>query len=223
MSDPESNPSPPAPPPAAQETAASPPPTADAAAPAAVEGAPAPGGPSAPGAPGASGGPNEGRRGKKKRNRGRSDGRGDRSGGPQGDRHGGGHGGPHRQFVEDQIDHDAEALAREARTVPVSRVRAFALLAQEIRRLAASGDPRDAREARRALVLLKSKVAYLAGREQGREKNALVKVRDFVFRGVDQVVRNRDVPDLAQLMNFLDQLEAFVGYHRFHGDDRRRD
>lgn len=220
MNEPDNVPSPPEPPtPAAPEASAPDAPATDVAPPSTDS----PAATGAPGAPPASGGPPDGRR-KKKRNRGRDR---DRSGGPQGHGGGGGGGGhpggQHRQWVEDQIDHDAEALAREARTVPVARVRAFALLAQEIRRLAASGDPRDAREARRALVLLKSKVAYLAGREQGRERNALVRVREFVFRGVDQVVRNREVPDFAQLMNFLDQLEAFVGYHRFHGDDRRRD
>ena len=132
-----------------------------------------------------------------------------------------GHGG--RQFVEDQIDREAEHLARDARTIPTSRLRPMGIMAQEVRRMAASGEPGDAREARRALVLMKSKIAYLAGREQGRERSAFLKVRDFVFRGVDGMVRNRDTPDPKQLRNFLDQVEAFVGYHRFHTDERRRD
>ncbi|MFH0946527.1 MAG: type III-A CRISPR-associated protein Csm2 [Planctomycetota bacterium] len=131
------------------------------------------------------------------------------------------HGG--RQFVEDQIDREAERLARDARTIPTSRLRPLGIMAQEVRRMAASGDPGDAREARRALVLMKSKIAYLAGREQGRERSAFLKVREFVFRGVDGMVRNRDTPDPKQLRNFLDQVEAFVGYHRFHTDERRRD
>jgi CRISPR type III-A-associated protein Csm2 len=128
-----------------------------------------------------------------------------------------------RQFIEDQIDRDAEHLAREARSVPASRLRPLGVLAQEVRRMMASGDPRDSREARRALVLLKSKVAYLAGREQGRERSAFIKVRDVVFRGIDSMLRNRETPDPAQLRNFLDHIEAFVGYHRFHTDERRRD
>jgi len=128
-----------------------------------------------------------------------------------------------RGFVEDRIDRDAEHLAREARTVASSRIRPLGILTQEVRRLVASGDPRDAREARRALVLMKSRMAYLAGREHGRERSALVKVREFIFNGVDVVVRNHDAPDPAQLRNFLDQVEAFIGYHRFHADDRRRD
>lgn len=128
-----------------------------------------------------------------------------------------------RTFVEDEIDRTAQRLAREARVLPNSRLRLLGIAAQEIRRLAASGDPRDAREARRALVLLKSKVAFLAGREQGRERTAFQKVRDMVFKGVDEVTRNRGAPDPMQLRNFLDQLEAFVGYHRFYSDDRRRD
>jgi CRISPR type III-A-associated protein Csm2 len=125
--------------------------------------------------------------------------------------------------VEDQIDREAEHLAREARTIPASRLRPMGIMAQEVRRMAASGEPGDSREARRALVLMKSKIAYLAGREQGRERSAFVKVREFVFRGVDSMVRNRDTPDPKQLRNFLDQVEAFVGYHRFHTDERRRD
>lgn len=132
-------------------------------------------------------------------------------------------GGRGRSFVEDQIDRDAEKLAREARTIPSARLRPLGIIAQEVRRMAASGDPRDAREARRALVLMKSKVAFLAGREQGRERSAFVKVRDTVFSGVDALTRQRETPDPLQLRNFLDHLEAFVGYHRFHSDDRRRD
>ncbi len=128
-----------------------------------------------------------------------------------------------RQLVEDQIDRDADHLAREARYVPASRLRPLGVVSQEIRRMAASGDPRDAREVRRALVLMKSKVAYLAGREQGRERGAFIKVREMVFRGIDTVLRNKETPDPAQLRNFLDQVEAFLGYHRFHTDERRRD
>lgn len=182
------------------------------------------------------GGPADGGR-RKKRRRGR--GRGgegapphERSGG-QGHAphaghapHGGGQNreGPQgRSYVEDRLDKDAEQLARDARTVPFSRLRPLGILAQEVRRMVATGDPRDAREARRALVLLKSRVAYLAGRESGKERSALVKVREFVFRGVDHVTRNQDAPDPQQLRNFLDGIEALVGYHRFHADDRRRD
>ncbi|MFG0318010.1 MAG: type III-A CRISPR-associated protein Csm2 [Planctomycetota bacterium JB042] len=130
---------------------------------------------------------------------------------------------PGRSFVEDQIDRDAEKLAREARTIPSSRLRPIGIMAQEVRRMAASGSPGDAREARRALVLMKSKIAFLAGREQGRERSAFVKVRDTIFSGVDALTRQRETPDPMQLRNFLDHLEAFVGYHRFHSDDRRRD
>lgn len=139
---------------------------------------------------------------------------------------GGGGGAPHgggRTFVEDQIDRDADHLARDARSIPSSRLRPLAIMAQEVRRMMASGEPIDAREARRALILMKSKIAYLAGREQGRERSAFVKVRDVVFRGVDTITRNRETPDPLQLRNFLDHVEAFVGYHRFHSDDRRRD
>lgn len=187
-------------------------------------------------ADGQAGGPADGGR-RKKRRRGR--GRGgegapphERSGG-QGHAphaghapHGGGQNreGPQgRSYVEDRLDKDAEQLARDARTVPFSRLRPLGILAQEVRRMVATGDPRDAREARRALVLLKSRVAYLAGRESGKERSALVKVREFVFRGVDHVTRNQDAPDPQQLRNFLDGIEALVGYHRFHADDRRRD
>ncbi len=130
---------------------------------------------------------------------------------------------PGRSFVEDQIDRDAEKLAREARTIPSARLRPIGIMAQEVRRMAASGSPGDAREARRALVLMKSKIAFLAGREQGRERSAFVKVRDTIFSGVDALTRQRETPDPMQLRNFLDHLEAFVGYHRFHSDDRRRD
>lgn len=187
-------------------------------------------------ADGQAGGPADGGR-RKKRRRGR--GRGgegapphERSGG-QGHAphaghapHGGGQNreGPQgRSYVEDRLDKDAEQLARDARTVPFSRLRPLGILAQEVRRMVATGDSRDAREARRALVLLKSRVAYLAGRESGKERSALVKVREFVFRGVDHVTRNQDAPDPQQLRNFLDGIEALVGYHRFHADDRRRD
>ncbi|MBI4879522.1 MAG: type III-A CRISPR-associated protein Csm2 [Planctomycetes bacterium] len=128
-----------------------------------------------------------------------------------------------RQLVEDQIDRDADHLAREARYIPTSRLRPLGVVSQEIRRMAASGDPRDAREVRRALVLMKSKMAYLAGREQGRERGAFIKVREMVSRGIDTVLRNRETPDPAQLRNFLDHVEAFIGYHRFHTDERRRD
>lgn len=201
---------------------------------------------------GTEGGAEGGRRKKRRRGRGRGGeggGRGGEGGGPHaGDsghaqQHGGqpqqrghgAHGGgarepreareaPHaRSYVEDRLDKDAEQLARDARTVPFSRLRPLGILAQEVRRMVATGDPRDAREARRALVLLKSRVAYLAGRETGKERSALVKVREFVFRGVDHVTRNQDAPDPQQLRNFLDGIEALVGYHRFHADDRRRD
>lgn len=166
-------------------------------------------------------------RGRRRKKRGGGSGAPQQGGGapaPGGQGHGHGHGGQGgRSFVEDQIDREAEHLARDARTIPTNRVRPLGILAQEVRRLAASGDPRDAREARRALVLLKSKVAFLAGREIGRERRAFAKVREFVFRGVDGTTRNRETPDAQQLRNFLDQLEAFVAYHRYHCDERRRD
>ena len=163
----------------------------------------------------------KGRRPKKKKKRSPSN-KGERGGdrGAKGDR---GQKGGASQFIEDRIDREADHLARDARTVPSSRLRPLGILAQEVRRMAASGDPLDAREARRALVLMKSRVAYLAGREQGRERSALIKVRDFIFKGVEIVTRNHDVLDPQQLRNFLDHIEAFVGYHRFHADERRRD
>lgn len=231
----EPDPSPPTPP--APEASASAPAQPDAPS----EGAPADG--QAPA--NADAGGEGGRRKKRRRGRGRGgEGAAPHAGGqghgqhaPQGQHaqhgaHGGhdrGHGGPAREgqqgrsYVEDRLDKDAEQLARDARTVPFSRLRPLGILAQEVRRMVATGDARDAREARRALVLLKSRVAYLAGRESGKERSALVKVREFVFRGVDHVTRNQDAPDPQQLRNFLDGIEALVGYHRFHADDRRRD
>ena len=164
---------------------------------------------------------------KKRRRKKKSPGGGD--GGGHGGGPGGGQGGGRpspprgRSFVEDQIDRDAEKLARDARTISSARLRPIGIMAQEIRRMAASGDPRDAREARRALVLMKSKVAFLAGREQGRERSAFGKLRDQIFSSVDALTRQRETPDPLQLRNFLDHLEAFVGYHRYHADDRRRE
>lgn len=205
---------------------------------ASADGASADGAPAAENAGETQGGGTEGgRRKKRRRGRGRGgEGAAPHAGGPSNAAHGGGqpHGGHHagspgreapqgRSYVEDRLDKDAEQLARDARSVPFSRLRPLGILAQEVRRMVATGDARDAREARRALVLLKSRVAYLAGRESGKERSALVKVREFVFRGVDHVTRNQDAPDPQQLRNFLDGIEALVGYHRFHADDRRRD
>lgn len=128
-----------------------------------------------------------------------------------------------RQTAEDHLDRDAEHLAREARSVPHPRVRPLAVVSREVRRLIAPHDGRDLREARRALVMLKAKLAWLAGREVGRERTAFVRVRDAVFKSVDSLVKNREQVDPRQTRNFLDHLDAFVGYHRFHSDDRRRD
>lgn len=156
----------------------------------------------------------------------RKKGRGKGGGAPGGPPHGGGpahgHGGGPR-YVEDRIDIDAEHLARETRYVPASRVRPLATMTANVRRLLASFDPHDRREARRALVLFKARIAYLAGRESGRERSAFARVREFVMRGIEQVTRDREHLDPLQVRNFLDHVDAYVGYHRFHCDDRRRD
>lgn len=128
-----------------------------------------------------------------------------------------------RLLVEDSIDQEAEQLARDARSVPHARMRPIAECSRQVRRLMASRSARDHREARRALVMLKSRVAYLAGREIGRERGAMNRIRDMVFKNVDQLVRNKDDVDRGALRNFLDHLDAFIGYHRFQSDDRRRD
>jgi CRISPR/Cas system CSM-associated protein Csm2 small subunit len=132
---------------------------------------------------------------------------------------------PERQarYVEDRIDVDAEVLARETKAIPPARIRPLAEMTGQIRRLLATGDAQQRREARRALVLFKSRVAFLAGRETGRERNAFVRVRDLFARGIDSLVRDREQVDVQQTRNFLDLVDAYVGYHRFHGDDRRRD
>jgi CRISPR type III-A-associated protein Csm2 len=176
-----------------------------------------------------------GREGGRKRRRGPKGGGGGGGGGPNNPRgpsgpHGGGqgghaaHGGHHgHRYVEDRIDIDAEQLARESRSIPFAKLRPVVLLTHQVRRLLTSSDPHDRREARRALVLFKSKIAYLAGRESGRERNAFVRIRDFLMKGIDQVTHDRETLDPQQARNFLDNVDAFVGYHRFHSDDRRRD
>lgn len=128
-----------------------------------------------------------------------------------------------RRSADDSVDADAEHLARDARTVAHNRIRPIAECSRQVRRLMATRRDRDEKEARRALVMLKSKVAYLAGREVGRERSALNKVRESIFKSVDRVVRNKDDLDHGALRSFLDQLDAFVGYHRYVSDERRRD
>jgi CRISPR/Cas system CSM-associated protein Csm2 small subunit len=109
------------------------------------------------------------------------------------------------------------------RYIPASRVRPLATMTANVRRLLASVDPHDRREARRSLILFKARVAFLAGRESGRERNAFTRVREFVMRGIEQVTRDREHLDPLQVRNFLDHVDAYVGYHRFHCDERRRD
>lgn len=163
-------------------------------------------------------------RGERRRKKGRGKG-----GAPSAPPHGGGHGPAHHghgggpRYIEDRIDVDAEQLARETRYVPANRIRPLASMTTNVRRLLASFDPHDRREARRSLVLFKSRIAYLAGRESGRERNAFARVREFVLRGIEQVTRDREHLDPLQVRNFLDHVDAYVGYHRFHCDDRRRD
>jgi CRISPR/Cas system CSM-associated protein Csm2 small subunit len=186
-------------------------------------GAPSEGGEHAAG-PGGEGAPGGGR-GERRRKKGRGErGKGGPGGGPprgQGGPPHGGHPGP--RYVEDRIDLDAEHLARESRAISTDRVRPLALMTANVRRLLASPDAHDRREARRVLVLFKSRIAFLAGREFGRERNAFVRVRDFVLHGIEAVTRDREQLDPLQVRNFLDHVDAFVGYHRFHSDDRRRD
>jgi CRISPR/Cas system CSM-associated protein Csm2 small subunit len=193
------------------------------------------GAPAAEGGEGAPqpGGGRERRRNKKNRGergeRGKGGGGPGGPGGPQRGGPGGGPGGGHQghgsgpRYVEDRIDLDAEHLARETRVIAVDRVRPLALMTANVRRLLASPDAHDRREARRVLVLFKSRIAFLAGREFGRERNAFVRVRDFVLQGIEAVTRDREQLDPLQVRNFLDHVDAYVGYHRFHADDRRRD
>ncbi len=187
--------------------------------------------PNSAGGDAAAGGEQQGRgerRRKGKRDRGKGGGHGPGGqGGPgrpqnQGHPRDGGHGGGHR-YVEDRIDIDAEQLARETRYITADRIRPIAFLTAQVRRLLGSPDSHDRREARRCLVLFKSRVAFMAGRETGRERSGFVKIRDFMLRGIEQVTRDRETLDPLQVRNFLDQVDAYVGYHRFHCDDRRRD
>ena len=66
----------------------------------------------------------------------------------------------------------------------------------------------------RKLILLKPKLAYAAGRQQG-----VKKVYDFMSRAINGVGAAEDNKKLEAYQNFFDLIESVVAYHKYYGDN----
>ncbi len=124
-------------------------------------------------------------------------------------RHVGGLGGLAEWKAEDLVGRANEVGRELGRDMSTSQIRNFL---DEVNRIDAETKGKEAEFDSSRVILLKPLLAYAAGRESNRGKQAVLK--DFTSLFSAAADRTRSAQDFKR---FVDFTRAVVAYHRFHG------